>query len=61
MSCRTQGEFVGPYISDPFAYAQALLECDGLCSINGNSCFPEHAVADCATADLVPDNYPVNL
>lgn len=61
MSCNTQGRFVGPYISCPFALAQALLECEGLCSINGNSAVSDHAVADCSTADLIPDNYPVNL
>lgn len=61
MSCGAEGRFVGPYISDPYALAQAKLECDGLCSVNGNSCVVDYAVVDCCTVDLIPDNFPVNI
>ena len=61
MSCQIAAKFAGPYISDPFALAQALLECDGLCSINGTSCVSDYAVADCSIADNIPDNFPVNI
>ena len=61
MSCDTLGRWVGPYISDPYARAQAELECAGQCAVNGNSCVSDYAVADCATCDLIPDNFPVNI
>lgn len=61
MSCGTKGKFVGPYISDPYAHAQALLECDGLCSINMLSCVANYAAADCAICDDIPTTFPVNI
>lgn len=61
MSCGTEGKFQGPYISDPYLLAQAKLECDGLCSVNSNSCVVDHAAVDCCTVDLIPDNFPVNI
>lgn len=61
MSCRTLGRFHGPYISDPFAAAQAALACVGLCTLNGTSCVADYAVAECAVCDNIPDNFPVNV
>ena len=61
MTCGTQGKFVGPYISDPYALAQAELECNGLCSINQESCVADYAASDCSISDNVPDNFPVNI
>lgn len=61
MSCGVTGRFAGPYLSDPYAYAQAKLACDGLCSINQKSCVSDYATADCAICDNVPANFPVNL
>lgn len=61
MSCGAQGKLVGPYISDPFAYEQAKLECNGLCSVNGESCVSDYAVAECSICDNIPENFPVNI
>lgn len=61
MTCGAKGKFVGPYISDPFAYEQAKKECNGLCSINGSSCVVEYAVVDCTVVDDIPENFPVNI
>lgn len=61
MSCRTDGKLVGPFISDPYAYAQAKLLCDGVCNVNAQSCVAGYAVADCSIADLVPENFPANI
>lgn len=61
MTCGVTGKFVGPYISDPFLLAQAELECNGLCSINGESCVVDYAVVECSIVDNIPDNFPVNI
>lgn len=61
MSCGEQGRFAGPFISDPYALAQAELECEGLCSVNQLSCVANYASADCAIADNVPATFPVNI
>lgn len=61
MSCGTLGKYVSPYISDPYALAQAQLECDGLCSVNGSSGVVGYAVVGCMTVGLIPANFPVNI
>lgn len=61
MSCGVTAKFRSPYISDPFAAAQAALLCVGLCNINATSCVADYALADCAVADNIPENFPVNI
>lgn len=61
MTCGAKGKFVGPYISDPWAREQAKKECNGLCSVNGESCVVNFATVECCIVENIPENFPVNI